>query len=198
MAADLIVGPLDSDIEDRVLRICRRLGLRNWPPTGSPIGLNPRMTTSGAQRMTENVMISVLNNASLDAFNTFAAGLEGFSEHDAMTKTALRNLPWWLQSFWLPIEFDPPKELASDQGDPTFVGSSIRLLNELTKIKEMSLLDVSTTPPTYDDMRNDYRSWFSISHGLSEDDAIRWVWNALRGGRQILIERQFPIMLSPW
>ena len=144
MAADLIVGPLDSDIEDRVLRICRRLGLRNWPPTDSPIGLNPRMTTSGAQRMTENVMISVLNNASLDAFNTFAAGLEGFSEHDAMTKTALRNLPWWLQSFWLPIEFDPPKELASDQGDPTFVGSSIRLLNELTKIKEMSLLDVST------------------------------------------------------
>ena len=99
MAADLIVGPLDSDIEDRVLRICRRLGLRNWPPTDSPIGLNPRMTTSGAQRMTENVMISVLNNASLDAFNTFAAGLEGFSEHDAMTKTALRNLPWWLQFF---------------------------------------------------------------------------------------------------
>src|SRR4029077_17296372 len=99
MAADLIVGPLDSDIEDRVLRICRRLGLRNWPPTGSPIGLNRRMTTSGAQRMTENVMISVLNNASLDAFNTFAAGLEGFSEHDAMTKTALRNLPWWLQFF---------------------------------------------------------------------------------------------------
>lgn len=197
MAADLIVGPLDSDIEDRVLRICRRLGLRNWPPTGSPIGLNPRMTTSGAQRMTENVMISVLNNASLDAFNTFAAGLEGFSEHDAMTKTALRNLPWWLLSFWLPIEFDPPKELASDQGDPTFVGSSIRLLNELTKIKEMSLLDVSTTPPTYDDMRNDYRSWFSISHRLSEDDAIRWVWNALRDGAQISIERQFPMMLAP-
>jgi hypothetical protein len=99
--------------------------------------------------------------------------------------------------FWLPIEFDPPKELASDQGDPTFVGSSIRLLNELTKIKEMSLLDVSTTPPTYDDMRNDYRSWFSISHRLSEDDAIRWVWNALRDGAQISIERQFPMMLAP-
>jgi hypothetical protein len=98
------------------------------------------MTASGARRMTESVMISVLNNASLDAFNTFAAGLEGFSEHDAMTKTALRNLPWWLQSFWLPIEFDPPKELASDKDDPTFVGSSIRLLNKLTKIKEMSSL----------------------------------------------------------
>jgi hypothetical protein len=155
------------------------------------------MTASGARRMTESVMISVLNNASLDAFNTFAAGLEGFSEHDAMTKTALRNLPWWLQSFWLPIEFDPPKELASDKDDPTFVGSSIRLLNKLTKIKEMSLLDVSTTPPTYDDMRNDYRSWFSISHRLSEDDAIRWVWNALRDGAQISIERQFPMMLAP-
>jgi hypothetical protein len=61
----------------------------------------------------------------------------------------------------------------------------------------MSLLDVSTTPPTYDDMRNDYRSWFSISHRLSEDDAIRWVWNALRDGAQISIERQFPMMLAP-
>jgi hypothetical protein len=197
MAADLIIGPLDSDIEDHVLRICQRLGLRNWPPTDSPINLDSRMTASGARRMTKSVMISVLNNASLDAFNTFAAGLEGFSEHDEMTKTALRNLPWWLQSFWLPIEFDPPKELASDKDDPTFVGSSIRLLNKLTKIKEMSLLDVSTTPPTYDDMRNDYRSWFSISHRLSEDDAIRWVWNALRDGAQISIERQFPMMLAP-
>jgi hypothetical protein len=197
MAADLIIGPLDSDVQDHVFRICERIGLRDWPPPGSAAGRSPRVTTSGAQRVTESVMISVLNDASLNAFNTFAAGLEGLSGHDAITKTALRNLPWWLQSFWLPVEFDPPKELVSDKDDPTFVGSSIRLLNELAKIKEMSPFDVSATPPTYGDMRNDYRSWFSISHDLSEDDTIRWVWNALRDGAQISIERQFPMMLAP-
>ena len=140
MASDLIIGPLDSDFQDHVLRICQRLGLRGWPSTGSPIDLNRRITGSGPQRTVESAMISVLNDASLDAFNTFAAGLEGFSVNDAITKTALRNLPWWLQSVWLPIEFDPPKELASDEGDPTFVRSSIRLLNDLAKIKEMSPL----------------------------------------------------------
>lgn len=194
MAGDLIIGPLDLDIQHHVFRICRRIGLRNSPSTGGPIG---RMTASGAQRETESVVISVLNNASLDAFNTFAAGLEGFSGLDAIAKTGLRNLPWWLQSVWLPIDFDPPKELASDKDDPTFVGSSIRLLNELAKIKEMSPLDVSTTPPTYNDMRNDYRSWFSKPHHLSEDDAIRWIWNALGYGAQISIEKQSPMMLAP-
>lgn len=165
MASDLIIGPLDSDFQDHVLRICQRLGLRGWPSTGSPIDLNRRITGSGPQRTVESAMISVLNDAT---FNTFAAGLEGFSGNDAITKTALRNLPWWLQSVWLPIEFDPPKELASDEGNPTFVGSCIRLLNELAKIKEMSPLDVSTTPPTYGDMRNDYRGWFSMSDSLSK------------------------------
>jgi hypothetical protein len=62
-------------------------------------------------------MISVLNNASLDAFTIFAAGLEGLSGLDAMDNTEFRNLPWWLESYWLPIEFDPPKELASDKDD---------------------------------------------------------------------------------
>jgi hypothetical protein len=114
-----------------------------------------------------------------------------------MTNIALRNLPWWLQSVWLPIEFDPPKELASDEGDPTFVRSSIRLLNDLAKIKEMSPLNVSATPPTYGGMRNDNRSWFSIPHHLSDDDTIKWVWNAFRDGAQISIERQCPMMLAP-
>lgn len=79
MASDLIVGRLDSDMQDHVRRICRRIGLRNRPPTGSRIGFFSRMTGRGAQLVAESVMISVLNNASLDAFNTFAAGLEGLS-----------------------------------------------------------------------------------------------------------------------
>jgi hypothetical protein len=196
MASDLIVGPLDSDIQSHVLKICERIGLRNWFPTSSPVGAFSRMTR-GAQPVAESVMISVINNASLNAFNTFAAGLEGIAGLDAIDKTAFRNLPRWLDSFWLPVEFDAPKELASDKDGPTFVGSSIRLLIELAKIQDMSPLGVSALPPTYSGMRNDYRSWFATSYDLSEDDTIRWVWNALRDGAQISIARQFPMMLAP-
>jgi hypothetical protein len=32
MASDLIIGRLDADIQDHVLRICKRIGLRNWSP----------------------------------------------------------------------------------------------------------------------------------------------------------------------
>jgi hypothetical protein len=148
MASDLIVGPLDSDVQDHVRRICKRIGLRKWSPTIGPVGFYRRMITHRAQPITERVIISLLNNASLDAFNTFSAGLEGLSELDAIEKTAFRNLPWWLDSFWLPVEFDPPKEPVSDKDGPIFVGSSIRLLNELVRIKQMSPLEVGTFPPT--------------------------------------------------
>jgi len=114
-----------------------------------------------------------------------------------MMKTAFRNLPWWLRTIWLPIEFDPPKNLASDESDPTFVGSSVCLLDELAKIKEKSPIKIAATPPGYTDMRNDYRSWFFTSRQLSEDDTIRWVWNALCDGAQISIEKRCPMILAP-
>jgi hypothetical protein len=201
MASDLIIGPLDSDFQDHVLRICQRLGLRGWPSTGNPIDLNRRIIGSGPQRTVESAMISVLNDASLDAFNTFAAGLEGFSGNDAITKTALRNLPWWLQSVWMPIEFDPPSDLASDEGDPTFVGSSIRLARELTTIKTMSSLDFGAIPSSYMEMRKNYRSWFraTLDHRnpLSQDETIRWIWNALSEAAQMSIESKVPVALYP-
>jgi hypothetical protein len=50
---------------------------------------------------------SAINVASLDLFNSYAAQLEGFTDTYAMDKTTYHNLPWWLQSVWLPIEFDP-------------------------------------------------------------------------------------------
>ena len=71
MASDFTIGPLDSDIQGHVRRICKRIGLRNWSSTGSPLSFYRRMITRGVRP--ESVMISVLNNASLDAFNTFAA-----------------------------------------------------------------------------------------------------------------------------
>ncbi len=99
--------------------------------------------------------------------------------------------------FWLPVEFDPPEKPASGPYGPTFIGSSIRLLDELAKIQEILPLNVATLPPTYSEMRNDYRRWFSTPGELSEDDTIRWIWNALRDGAQISIESKFPMMLAP-
>lgn len=114
-----------------------------------------------------------------------------------MDNTAFRNLPWWLDSFWLPVEFDPPAQPASDQDAPTFIGSSIRLLKELAKIQEISPLDVATLPPTYTDVRNDYRSWFATPSDLSADDTVRWIWNALRDGARMSVDWQCPMMLAP-
>jgi hypothetical protein len=84
------------------------------------------------------ITISGINVAALDLFKSYAAQLEGFTGPDATDKTTYRNLPWWLQSVWLPIEFDPPKDLASDEGDPLFGGSCVQLLSELAEIASLS------------------------------------------------------------
>jgi hypothetical protein len=190
MASDLAIGLLDAETEKHVARICSRIGLKGWP--------NP---DSQPDPMSGTTLISLLNDASFDLFNNYAAGLEGFSGPEAMVETSFRNLPWWLQSVWLPIEFDPPSDLASDEGDPTFVGSSIRLARELTTIKTMSSLDFGAIPSSYMEMRKNYRSWFraTLDHRnpLSQDETIRWIWNALSEAAQMSIESKVPVALYP-
>jgi hypothetical protein len=200
MASDLAIGPMDPESRKLVQKICRRMGVK-WPDA-SPGGWLSRLSGKSAPAPESDlVMISLLNVASFGQFDDYAAALEGFSGPDAMLKTTFRNLPWWLQSYWLPVEFDPPKELASDPNDPTFVGSSMRLLQELEKIRRMSPIDVGVIPLEYLEMRKDYRSWFRGTLGrhdpLSREDGIRWIWNALNEAARLSIERVAPIMLCP-
>jgi hypothetical protein len=201
MASDLAIGPMDPETQKLVEKICRRIGVR-WP-NSRPGSWFSRATRKSMPSSSEAdlTMISIFNVASMSAFVDYAAGLEGLSGPDAMTKTSFRNLPWWLQSYWLPVEFDPPRNLASDPDDPLFVGSAIRLRQELAKIKSMSPFDVAVIPAGYLEMRKDYRSWF---HGSSDDgeplspeDGICWIWNAFNEAARLSIERSIPIMLCP-
>lgn len=179
MASDLIIDRLDSDSWERVAELCKRRGIE--------------LPASYSGHDNDYLLISMLNLASIVLFINFAASLEGFEGPDAMNRTTFRNLPWWMESFWLPLDFDPP---ITDNG--LFVGSSVRLLDELARIKEMSTIDLGALPPTYRDMRNDYTNWFNTPFDKrSEDDTLRWIWNALHEGAQISIEQKTPIWLAP-
>ena len=195
MSADLVLGELDASLEQHVGRIAKRIRLGGYSSfagrsagiLGSPSGIEPAIT------------ISVINAASLDLFNSYAARLEGFTGPDAMDKTTYRNLPWWLQSVWLPIEFDPPQDLASDEDDPLFVGSCAKLLSELAEIRNKSDLELGTVPDSYHAMRSDYGTWFRSAvgrdHVLSERDTIRWIWRSLHDGAEISKQERVPMTL---
>jgi len=182
MAADLILGSFDAETWGHVAEICRRHGLA--------------LPSVYSGKADEGWFISLLNDASFGFFNAYAAGLEGHYGPDAMEKTAFRNLPWWLESFWLPMDMASP---IVDEG--VFIGSSIRLLNELAEIRRISKIDIAKIPPHYADMRKDYGNWFGRTADrddrLSEDDTLRWVWNALHESAQISIKRKVPMMLAP-
>ena len=197
MSADLVVGELDASLEEHVRRIAKLISLEGYALlAGRPAGIvgSPsRIESAGF------ISISVINAASLDLFNSYAARLEGFTGADAIDKTTYRNLPWWIQSVWLPIEFDPPKDLASDADDPLFVGSCVKLLSELAEIRNKSDLELGTVSDSYHVMRSDYGTWFrgavDRDDVLSESDTIRWIWRSLHDGAEISKQKRVPMAL---
>ncbi len=200
MASDLIIGPFPPEIHKMVVRICRRSGVKGWPVAGSSSGLFSRlMGRSVSQPADRDEFISALRISALDLFNRYVAGLEGLSGPDAMRKTAFRQVCWWMNSVWLPIEFDPPHEPDPTDGEDMFIGSSVRLLSELEAIRKLSKFDIATLPPGYTEMRNNYRAWFSSPDNdpLSDDNAIRWIWCALHESAQISVEKRVPMSLAP-
>lgn len=179
MASDLIVGPLDEEAWEYYAAVCKQHGME--------------LPASYCGDSSEYPMLSAMNLASIVLFINYAAGLEGFHGPDAITKTTFRSLPWWMESAWLPLDLDPP---IVEGG--TFIGSSIRLLDELMRIRKMSALDLAVRPADYADMREDYSKWFNTPHEtMSEDDTLRWIWSALHEGAEISIEQQVPILLVP-
>jgi hypothetical protein len=198
MSADLVLGELDEWLERHVSRIAKRVGLKGYPSSNDFVGLAGVVGSRSRIEPAESITISVINAASLDLFNSYAARLEGLTGADAMDKTTYRNLPWWLQSVWLPIEFEPPKDIASDEGDPLFVGSSVRLLSELAEIQDKSNLELGTVPNEYHVMCADYGTWLRSADGhdaLSENDTIRWIWRSLSDGAEISKQKRVPMTL---
>jgi hypothetical protein len=197
VSADLVLGELDASVEQHVARIAKRIGLEGYSSfAGRPAGITGSLSRIEPAKC---ITISAINGASLDLFNSYAARLEGFTGADAIDKTTYRNLPWWLQSVWLPLDFDPPKELASDEDDPLFVGSCVKLLSELAEIRNKSDLDLGTVPDSYHAMRSDYGLWFRSVRDrddvLSESDTIRWIWRSLNDGAEISKQECVPMAL---
>jgi hypothetical protein len=188
MASDLAVGRLDEYEQQEIDKIAAQLGIDAHAPW---------------RECEENIAtISMMNVASLNLFNHYSAGLEGFGGSDAMSRTKFINLPWWLRTIWLPISFDPLREpLSSD--DPLFAGSCQRLLAELAEIQKLSDFGLGNVPEEYNAMRANYPKWWK---GLldptaeeqapySEADTVRWLWRALYDGAQLALQHNAPLSL---
>lgn len=185
MSSDLTVGRLDelfvSDVEEILERIDASDRISAW------------MTCPE-----EVAVISLMNVSSVSFFNQFAARLEGLTGHDAMDRSQFKNLPWWLDSVWLPLDINPP--IVSNTGDPVFVGSVAGLKSDLLKIQRMVPdLMLGTVPTEYEAMRRDYRAWWKSvleSHddtACSDDDTVRWIWRALYDGAEIAEKNDAPV-----
>jgi hypothetical protein len=197
MSTALTVGRIDGEFGGHIGRIVARAKI---PVPADRLSLSQRLFgtkptpwTMAAQCV---AVIPLLNTASIAAFNRFVAALEGLTDNDAMDRTTFKNLPWWLVSVWLPIDFDPPRELGSDEGDPVFVGSCQRLVRELEEIKAKSPISMGDAPADYQIMRPDqYRKWLVSVSGepLTNEDTLRWIWRALRDGAELAMRSNAPM-----
>jgi hypothetical protein len=183
MSSVLTIGALDDVLVDGVDEVLAQIG------AGS---------ATDWQRYTDQAeVISLLNMASVNPFNAFAAGLEGTTGYDAMDRTRLKNLPWWLDAVWLPVEINPPA--ISISGDPVFVGSVQRLKTELEDIQRLAgTLNLGTAPDEYVRMRKSYDAWWrdvneAEPEDLSEDDTLRWIWRALYDGIEMATAKNIPM-----
>lgn len=172
---DLTVGKLGDALEDMASEGCAKLNLRfadEW------------------RRIPENITtVSLLNLASVGLFLDHVRQLPGFSE------ARFRNLPWWENSIWLPVEFTPPEEpIIQENGWSIFLGSSRRLIAELEDIRGVSPVRLGNRPPGYDMMRSDLKGFYRSEFSLTEDDIIlQWVWRGLYDAAEIANREGAPI-----
>jgi hypothetical protein len=144
-----------------------------------------------------------LNGASLMAFLDHVGVVEGYPDSDtalaafARGDSRLKNMPYWENSIWLPIDFEPAGTL---EDDPTvFVGSGPALLRELTDLQQRSPLGLGACPNGYEHMRQDIRAFYRDSRALQLDEAdtIRWIWRALFDGATIANKSMSALASTP-
>jgi hypothetical protein len=147
--------------------------------------------------------ISCLNSASVVAFLRHVVHCEGHS--DELTgfaagesgKSKFRNMPWWDNSIWLPVELEHSGNLKDDA--TVFVGSCKALLRELRELQEVSQLQLGASPEGYEEMRTDIRRFYSSNATiqLTDADCVRWVWLALRDGAEMAIKEKTVLWAGP-
>jgi len=150
----------------------------------------------------ENVAtLCFLNIASLVLFLDHVAVVEGYPASNIAFaafergESGFKNFPWWVNSIWLPFDFEPRGNL---EDEPTlFVGSCQGLLRELTDLKQRSPLGLGSAPNGYERMRQDIRAFYREDTTLQLDDSdiIRWMWRALFDGAESAIEAKSALWL---
>jgi hypothetical protein len=99
-----------------------------------------------------------LNLASQVTFLKHAVALEGLEDiNEAMTQSLWRHLPYWIESYWLPVRSDMA---VADQGG--FLGSSCGLLANLADIAALSPHGLGTVPPHFELMRSDPQAFYAL------------------------------------
>jgi len=137
----------------------------------------------------EMAYFDALNEASTSAFLNHAAKLEGLKDsNEALTRSRWRHLPYWIESFWLPVHTDT----ATD--GPVFFGSTYGLLANLSDIAAASPHGLGTIPEHFELMRADPRAFYALElDAFDEATMLQWVWRAHFEAATISVERNIPM-----
>ena len=106
-----------------------------------------------------------------------------------MERTRFKSLPFWMVSYWLPVDFSPPLTRREDD-DMALIGSCQQLLRELEEIRRLSPLGLGTKPRGYDLARTDFKRWDAENHEYGTDEVIQWIWGALHEGAELAIRHK--------
>ncbi len=193
MAKDLVVGPADlSHLEKAISAHLAGLDVKHdlekW---------------LAAER--DETTICCLNGASVVEFLRHVVRCEGYSDERTgfaageNGNSKYRNMPWWDDSVWLPIELEP-RTLEVDA--PFFVGSCTALLRELRDLQGISQIQLGSAPEGYQEMRADIRKFYRSVHSgatlqLTDADYVRWIWLALRDGAELAIKENTVLYAGP-
>lgn len=141
--------------------------------------------------------LCIFNLASVALFLEHTAHLEGLpSSEEAISRSRWTNLPYWIESVWLPIGGQPKAKVQNVEGTPTFLGSTSGLLADLAEINALSPMKLESIPPHYDMMRRDLAEFFSSQDigTIDEPDVLRWLWRALFDAATLADQHQVPVI----
>jgi hypothetical protein len=144
----------------------------------------------------ENGYVDTLNEASACAFLDYTAKLEGCaSSEEAIENSKWKNLPYWLQSVWLPLEgINVHPAVVKIEGTPTLIGTAAGLVNNLDEIANAADIGLKQKPNNFDLMMSDLKSFYSLKVGdLDEETTLRWLWNSYYEGAKLALQHNRPV-----
>lgn len=189
---DLIVGKsYDKRRNDVCLGHLQSLGLVSKGMFGGFKGDNAKWAAFSK----ESAAFSLLNLATVCVFTDHVAQVMGQTQESLMNHETLGNLPWWMDSVWVPVDFSLHRAFEEDADGPFFLGSVSRLLVALGEVKKRSTIALDRKPPSYSAVREDPCGFAKDFQGLKDDEeCIQWVWNGLYEAATLAETQQMPLL----